>query len=472
MSVPPKSIAVLGGGISGLTCALRLAKAGNRVTLLEASNDLGGLGTFFEHDGRTFEKFYHCMLPSDGPLLRLLEELGIRDDVYWKPTTFAYAHEGRFFPLNTAIDLLKFAPLRFMDRIRVGITGLYGRLVSDKGLDDVTTVRWLTRLSGARAFAKFWQPMLEAKFGDRYHDVPALWFWTRFNREKGESKGECKGYIKGGYKHITDTFTRVLHDLGAAVRLNTPVQAVDLDDDGHAIVTTTGGRETFDQIVMTLPTPQVEKLIGPAMRTQMPLLDSTTDYQGVINCVLFLKKPLTPHYWVATPGNDHPFDGVVETSTLTATADRGQRHVVYLTKYLHRSHERFSASDECIRAYWIPSLQKLFPDLQDEDIEVAQVFRAPFVEPIYKLGQMKLRPPEALVDGKVYLANTAQVYPVVTSWNGSVTQAERTLAVMNVVAGSQDFAPSHALSKPRTAELKLSKPGAIAQPLRSAVAKA
>jgi hypothetical protein len=52
--------------------------------------------------------------------------------------------------------------------------------------------------------------MLEAKFGDRYHDVPALWFWTRFNREKGESKGECKGYIKGGYKHITDTCARVL----------------------------------------------------------------------------------------------------------------------------------------------------------------------------------------------------------------------------------------------------------------------
>ena len=460
------SIAVLGGGISGLTCALRLAQEGKCVTLIEGSDQLGGLGTFFDHDGRMFEKFYHCMLPSDGPLLRVLETLGIRDDVYWKPTTFAYAHQGRFFPLNTALDLLKFAPLRFLDRIRVGITGLYGRLVSDKGLDDVTTVKWLTRLSGARAFAKFWQPMLEAKFGDRYHDVPALWFWTRFNREKGESKGECKGYIKGGYKHITDTFARVLRGHGGTIRLKTAVRQMDLDDEGRVAITTDASVEKFDQVVVTLPTPQVEKLIGPAMRREMPALDTSTDYQGVINCLLFLKKPLTPHYWVATPESEHPFDGVVETSTLTDTADRGKRHVVYLTKYLHRDDERFAASDDCIRAYWIPALKNLFPQLQDEDIETSFVFRAPFVEPIYKLGQMKLRPPEELVANKVYLANTAQVYPVVTSWNGSVTQAERTLEVMGIAKETVQ-APVGS----RTAELKLSKPRSVAQPLRPAAVK-
>lgn len=457
-----RSIAVLGGGISGLTCALRLAQAGKNVTLIEGSDQLGGLGTFFEHEGRTFEKFYHCMLPSDGPLLKVLESLGIRDDVYWKPTTFAYSHQRRLFPLNGALDLLKFSPLRFIDRIRVGITGLVGRLVSDKGLDDVTTVKWLTKLSGTRAFAKFWQPMLEAKFGDRYHDVPALWFWTRFNREKGESKGECKGYIKGGYKHITDSFVRVLRSFGAGIRLSTQVQGIDLDESGRVTITTAAGTEQFDQMVITLPTPQAEKLIGPAMRREIPQLDTTTDYQGVINCLLFLKKPLTPHYWVATPEGDYPFDGAVETSTLTDTADRGDRHVVYLTKYLHRSDPRFTQDDEAIRASWIPALKKLFPHIQDADIEQTFIFRAPFVEPIYKLGQMRLRPPEELVRGKVYMANTAQVYPVVTSWNGSVIQAERTLSVM----GISPAAPASAAADP-----KLSKPHGSAQPLRPALAK-
>lgn len=470
--MPPATptIAVLGGGISGLTCALRLAQAGRKVTLIEGSDQLGGLGTFFEHDGRTFEKFYHCMLPSDGPLLGMLDSLGIREDVYWKPTTFAYAHQRRLYPLNGALDLLKFAPLRFLDRIRVGITGLYGRLVSDKGLDHVTTVKWLTKLSGAHAFAKFWQPMLEAKFGDRYHDVPALWFWTRFNREKGESKGECKGYIKGGYKHITDSFVRVLRSCGADIRLNTQVQGVDLDADGRVTLTTAAGTETFDQLVVTLPTPQAEKLIGPAMRREIPQLDTTTDYQGVINCLLFLKKRLTPHYWVATPEADYPFDGAVETSTLTDTAERGERHVVYLTKYLHRGDARFTQGDDSIRAAWIPALRKLFPHLEEADIEQSFIFRAPFVEPIYKLGQMQLRPPEELVRGRVYMANTAQVYPVVTSWNGSVIQAEKTLAVMGVASGSAAPLASASVGNCPD-ELELSKPASTVQPLRPAMAK-
>lgn len=432
MPTPSKSIAILGGGISGLSCALRLAQAGHTVTIYEGSEQLGGLGTFFEHGGRTFEKFYHCLLPSDGPLLRTLEVLGIRDQVYWKPTTFAYAHAGKFFPLNTAADLLKFAPLRFLDRIRVGITGLVGRLVSDKGLDDVTTVRWLTKLSGKNAFAKFWKPMLEAKFGDRYHDVPALWFWTRFNREKGESKGEQKGYIRGGYKRITDSFAEVITRHGGRIHLRTTVEAIDLDPEGKTTVKTSKGIDIFDQIVITLPTPQVEKLIGPKLKARMPTLDTSTDYQGVINHLLFLKRPLTPHYWVATPQSEHPFDGVVETSTLTDIADRGARHVVYLTKYLHRSDARFTQPDAEIRRDWTAALQKLFPDLTPADIEADYIFRAPFVEPIYRLGQKKLCPPEELVPGTVYLANTAQVYPIVTSWNGSVTQAEKTLAAMGV----------------------------------------
>jgi protoporphyrinogen oxidase len=161
-------------------------------------------------------------------------------------------------------------------------------------------------------------------------------------------------------------------------------------------------------------------------------LDTSTDYQGVINHLLFLKRPLTPHYWVATPQSEHPFDGVVETSTLTDIADRGARHVVYLTKYLHRSDERFSKPDTDIRRDWTAALQKLLPDLTTDDIEADYLFRAPFVEPIYRLGQKKLCPPEELVPGTVFLANTAQVYPTVTSWNGSVMQAEKTLAAMGV----------------------------------------
>lgn len=422
---------ILGGGISGLVCALRLAEAGEKVTLLEGSDRLGGLGTFFEHEGRTFEKFYHCMLPSDGPLLALLDSLGLTPEIYWKPSTFAYAGAGRIFPLNTAFDLLRFAPLPFADRIRVGLTGLWGRLCSDKGLDDLSTVDWLTRLSGRRAFETFWKPMLEAKFGDRYQDVPALWFWTRFNREKGESKGEVKGYIQGGYKRIIERATERLRELGVEIRLSESIQSADLDENGSPFVITSHGREKAARLLITLPWPSLAQITGPHLRQTAQVPDWGIDFQGVINHVLFLKRPLTPHYWLATPEAQFPFDGVVETSALTAEADRGTgRHVVYLTKYLHREDPRFTQTAEGIHAPWFAALQRLFPDLTEADVETTHTFRAPFVEPVYTRGFLQRRPPEVLVPGKVFLATTAQVYPVVTSWNGSVIQATRTVDAM------------------------------------------
>lgn len=425
----PAHTLILGAGISGLTCALRLAEKGHQVTLIEGSDQLGGLGTFFQHDGRTFEKFYHCMLPSDGPLLGVMESLGLTKDIYWKPSSFAYADSGRIYPLNTPVDLLRFSPLPFIDRLRVGITGAWGRVCSEKGLDDMTTAQWLQGLSGRRAFDTFWRPMLEAKFGDRYHDVPALWFWTRFNREKGESKGEVKGYVRGGYKRITDVFADRLRDLGVTFRMKEAVESVDLDEDGRPFVQTNSGRIDGDHLLITLPWPTIGKVMGNKLKQQASIPDWDIDFQGVINHVLLLKRSLTKHYWLATPAPRYPFDGVVETSTLTDESDRGEgRHVVYLTKYVHRTDPRFTQPEAEIKGAWFEALQKLFPDLQSEDVEADYLFRAPFVEPIYTRGFMKKRPPEVLVPGKVFLATTAQVYPVVTSWNGSVIQAERTLA--------------------------------------------
>lgn len=446
-----RSIAVIGGGISGLTMALRLREQGHAVTLIEASGQLGGLGTFFDYEGRTFEKFYHCMLPSDGPLLEIIETLGLTDEVYWKPSSFAYAFQKKIFALNGALDLLKFKPLSFIERIRVGITGAYGRIASDKGLDQMTTAEWLGKLSGASAFKKFWQPMLEAKFGDRYADVPALWFWTRFNREKGESKGEVKGYIRGGYKRITDTFAAHLKKKGVTLRLNTPVERIDLDDEIQPIVVTDRGEETFDQVVVTLPWPGFSKSAGQNLRAASGRIDWNIDFQGVINCLFFLRRPLTKHYWLATPEQSFPFDGIIETSTLTDESDRGEgRHVVYLTKYLHRTDARFATPDETIGKDWFAALKQLFPDLTEADIEARHIFRAPFVEPVYTKGYLDRRPPEVLIPGKVYLATSAQVYPTVTSWNGSVIQAQRTLDAM-----AADRMPRPAPAKSEARELAM-----------------
>ena len=90
-----RHVAIIGGGIAGLASAQKLARQGCRVTLLEASPDLGGLGTFFQWRGRFVDRFYHCIMPSDAHLLALIREVGLEDQLYWKPTRMGFIHARR-----------------------------------------------------------------------------------------------------------------------------------------------------------------------------------------------------------------------------------------------------------------------------------------------------------------------------------------------------------------------------------------
>ena len=429
-------VAVIGGGIAGLASAHFLADAGARVTVYESTDQLGGLGTFFPWRNRFLERFYHCMLPTDDDLLALLSAIGVREHVYWKPTGFGFMRRGRVYPLNSPRDLLRFDVLPLLDRLRVGATGLRGRLVSDRGLDDVTCAQWLTRMSGARAFSTFWKPMLEAKFGDRWQDVPALWFWTRFNREKGSNREE-KGHIRGGYKRISDALAERLRRRGHEIRLRTPVASLDLDPDGRPIVVPASAPpETFDRLVYTAPVIHLRTSAVGRLAESARGIDASIDMQGVINVVLLLKRGFTPFYWVAAIDEEIPFQGIVESTTLIERQELDGLHLVYLMKYVHRTDPIFALDDAEILRSYLAGLRRLFPDFGEADVVDRFVFRTPFVEPLYTRGYLGRRPPDVLVPRRVYLATSTQVYPGVTSWNGSTGLARRvTRSLLEQVRG-------------------------------------
>ncbi|MBA3755016.1 MAG: FAD-dependent oxidoreductase [Nitrosomonas sp.] len=416
------SIAVVGGGIGGLAAAYWLAKAGARVTVYEASDQLGGLGTFFQYRNVSLERFYHCMLPSDRHLLGLLRELGLEDQIYWKETSFGFMRDGQLYGLNTPLELLRFSPLSLVDRIRVGLTGLWGSICSSKGLDDVTCVEWLSRFSGRRAFETFWKPMLQAKFGDRYHEVPALWFWTRFNREKGGGKRECKGYIRGGYRRIIEALAESIKAHGGTIRLQAPMEKLDITEDGQLMIGVSQDiPQMFDRIVVTAPIFSLCKAMANSrLASVAEKVNPEIDMQGVVNAVFMLHRGFTKHYWVAAIDEEIPFQGIVESTTLLEKTDTAGVHLIYLMNYVHRTDPRFHQSDAEILEAYMAGLRRLFPELQDEDVIDRFVFRAPFVEPLYTTGYQQRKPPMVLLPGKLYLATTTQVYPEVTSWNGTI----------------------------------------------------
>ncbi|RSN16443.1 hypothetical protein DMC63_23200 [Streptomyces sp. WAC 05977] len=413
--------AVIGGGICGLATAHRLARDGIRVTLLEAGEQLGGLGTFFTYGDQAVERFYHCVMPTDEDLLALLDDVGLGGAVRWRKTTMGMIVGSRRHRFNSPLDLMRFTPLRVHERVRFGAVSLLLRhLGARRDLDVLRTEDWLRRLYGRHIWEEFFAPMFGSKFGPSFGDVPALYLWQRLGRERNVA---TRGYPEGGYKAIIDALRVAIEDKGATIRTSAPVHRLRSTAEGCSLTLADGTVLEVDDVVSTVPLPQLRRLADTGLAQCLPPGDLR--YQGVVTGVYFLRRRLTGHYWTPILRSGTEFDGVVEMSSLTGTEVHGGAHLVYVMRYTDRSSRLYRDEPGRIAARWTVQLRELFPELRAEDIESVRVFKAPFVEPVYPLGYLSARPPVAVPGTRVLLATTAHVYPDVTSWNSSVKLANR-----------------------------------------------
>ncbi|OXM56114.1 oxidoreductase [Amycolatopsis thailandensis] len=421
MTAHSAQVVVIGGGICGLAAAHRLTRHGLQVTVLEGGDRLGGLGSFFSHGGQAVERFYHCLMPTDDELLGLMDEVGLKDAVRWRKTTMGMIVEGRRHRFNSPLDLLRFTPLRFHERVRFGVVSLLlRRLGSGRDLDTLRTEDWLRGLYGDRIWEELFAPMFGSKFGASFGDVPALYLWQRLGRERNVA---TRGYPKGGYRAIIDALRTSIEEAGGTIRLSTPVRRIGSTADGCSLTVGDGEVLAAEKVLSTVPLPQLRLLADDALASRLP--QSDLRYQGVVAGVFFLRRKLTGHYWTPVLRCGTEFDGVVEMSALTGTDAHDGSHLVYVIRYTDRSSRLYRGEPDRIAARWTLQLRELFPELRPEDVESARVFKAPFVEPVHPLGYSTTRPP-IVVDGTNLLsATTAHVYPDVTSWNSSVKLANR-----------------------------------------------
>ncbi|MEU3642811.1 NAD(P)/FAD-dependent oxidoreductase [Lentzea sp. NPDC034063] len=409
-------VVVIGGGICGLATAHRLAREGMAVTLLEASDQLGGLGTFFTSQGRSVERFYHCVMPTDAALLALLDEVGLRESVGWNPTTMGMIVEGEHRSFNSALDLLRFRPLSLVNRIRFGVVSLLlRRLGKGKDLDNMRTEDWLRGLYGDKIWTMLLAPMFGAKFGSAFGDVPALYVWQRLGRESNEA---VRGYPAGGYKSVIDALRASIEAHGGEVRVSAPVGRLEASADRVVVTLADGETIEADHAVSTVPLPALRAIADAELAPRLP--EVRLPYQGVVNTLFFLRKPLSGHYWAPVLRCGTDFDGVIEMTPLTGSERYGDRHLVYVMHYTDRESALYREESDSIARRWTEQLLSIHKGLTADDVDEVRVFKAPFVEPVYPLGYLTKRPAVEVPGTRLLLATTAHVYPNVTSWNSSV----------------------------------------------------
>ena len=111
--------AVVGGGMLGMTLAHRLAQCGQRVTLLEAAPQLGGLASAWSLGDAVWDRHYHVTLLSDTNLRALLDEIGLEKQMKWVETKTGFYSGGKHYSMSTTLEFLRFPPLNMWERFRL-----------------------------------------------------------------------------------------------------------------------------------------------------------------------------------------------------------------------------------------------------------------------------------------------------------------------------------------------------------------
>ena len=429
-------VAVLGGGMTGLTCAYRLGGQGHRCDVYERWPGLGGQAATMDlGEGLPLERYYHHLFTSDREIAALYDELGLQDEIAYLPASTAFFAGGRVWPFTTPLDLLRFGVLPLRSRVRLGLEVLRLQRGPDdpRPYEDVTAREWIVDRLGEPVWQHLWGPLLRGKFGDRADDVAMVWLWRKLVLRRQvadrQARTERLGWPRHSWQLLFDRLAAEIRRAGGRVLIDRP--AMRLDRDGDGLVVTAGapdsfrrgldpaayapdGQARYDAIVATVPNPVFEGLLGPGLRAELPggyaeRLRSIA-YHAALCLVLVLDRPFTSTYWMNI-ADDLPFIGVIEHTNWVSPSHYGGRHILYVANYVAPDSPLLDLDADALLEHYLDGLRRIQPAFAPEQVRERWIFREPHAQPIVDVGYRRRIPPLDTGVPGLWLANTTQVYP-------------------------------------------------------------
>uniref|UniRef100_A0A7S0LUK6 Amine oxidase n=1 Tax=Coccolithus braarudii TaxID=221442 RepID=A0A7S0LUK6_9EUKA len=310
-----KTVAIIGGGLSGLSCAKYLSDAGHTPLVLEARDVLGGkVSAWQDEDGDWIETGLHIFFGAYPNMMNLFAELGIHDRLQWKVHKMIFAMQqlpGEF----TTFDFIPGIPAPF----NFGLAILLNQKMLTLGEKIQTAPPLLPMLVEGQSFidAQDELSVLEfmQKYGmpDRINEevfvsmAKALDFidpdklsmtvvLTAMNRFLNEDNGLQMAFLDGNQPdRLCEPMKRHVEARGGEVRLEAPLQEILTSEDGEieGLKMRDGSVITADEYVSALPVDVFKRVLPKAWQT-MPFFRQTDELEGipVINLHMWFDRKL------------------------------------------------------------------------------------------------------------------------------------------------------------------------------------
>jgi squalene-associated FAD-dependent desaturase len=275
------SVVVIGGGLAGITAALRLADRGRQVTLLEARPRLGGLTASFQRDGLAVDTGQHVFMRCCTSYRALLSRLGVTqltelqsrlDIAVVRP---ADGRRGRIrrdplpvlagLPLHLGRTLTSYSLLSPNDRIAASRAALALRSLDpeDPATDDRSFGDWLAEHGqDGDAVAALWDLVGVATLNAHADQASLALAATVFQLGLLTDPGAADlGWSRVPLQELHgDAATRALTTAGVDVRLKARAESLSVEPEGWR-VTGPAGTFTATQVVVAVEPAAAERLL-------------------------------------------------------------------------------------------------------------------------------------------------------------------------------------------------------------------
>jgi protoporphyrinogen oxidase len=422
-------IAIIGGGVAGLGCAYFLSGQGHAIEVFEQAPFMGGLAGSFDFDGMEVEKYYHFVCRDDTDLIRVLDELGIRDELEWRTGRMKFFFRGKLYPFGTPLDLLRFTPLSLAGRLRFGLNVARSRSArSWLRYESVTARDWLIARVGREAYEVVWEPLLKIKFGPYCDDISASWAWHRIHRVARSRAHvlarERLGFLRQGTSILVNALLERLRQAGVGLHVPASVDSIAVERNAVTGITAGGRFLSFDVVISTVPLPILARLLPAPVVERIPEL-SNIEYLAVVCLVLKLRRPITDAFWINVNDPRVPFNGFIEYTNLNARPDAGEPHIVYVPFYLPPGHSRFAQPDADLYQECLAGLKIVCPDLEEDWVLGYRVFRDHYAQAICTTNFAQRIPPVRSSVRGLLMTDSTQLYPSDRTISGMIGQARR-----------------------------------------------
>lgn len=287
-SETPRTIAVIGGGITGLSAAHRIGELspGSQATLLEAGTRLGGVIQTERRDGFLMERGPDMFTTIEPWAVDLCRRVGMEEELIGVNPDHRQAfiiHRGRLLPVPEGFTLM--APARVWPVITTPLLSLRGKLrlfgeyftPPRTEAEDESLASFATRRLGQEAYERLVQPLISGIYTadpEKLSMMAALPQFVEMERRhggvakalrRGAGKKEDRGSSGARYNRFVtprdglDTFIQRLAGRlpPGCVRLGVTVEKLARTGDGRwRLLLVEGGQrreETFDGVIVATP---------------------------------------------------------------------------------------------------------------------------------------------------------------------------------------------------------------------------